>query len=71
MSEPTPDRPRCKFLTCKSMMVYGEAFASDPEYQDGYADFTCLCTGQGLGPDGSGASLEDCSDPERSCYREY
>ena len=33
MAEPSDGyRPRCKNLYCKSMMVYGKAFESDPEY---------------------------------------
>jgi hypothetical protein len=69
---PSPDyRPRCIHLTCKSMMVFGEAFQEDPEYQAGQVEFTCLCTFKGEGPDGGLASLEECSNPERSCYCEY
>jgi hypothetical protein len=64
-------RPRCKNLYCKSMLVFGEAFATDPDYQAGLTEFWCLCTSKGQGPDGDGVSLEDCSDAARSCYREY
>ena len=32
-------RPRCMFLSCKSMLVYGEDFESDPEYQAGATEF--------------------------------
>jgi hypothetical protein len=69
--EATPYRPRCKNLYCKSMLVYGEAFLQDPEYQDGAVDFWCLCTSKGQGPDGDGVSLEECSDPQRGCFQEY
>jgi hypothetical protein len=58
-------------LNCKSMMVYGEAFQDDPEYQDGAIDFWCECTSKGTGPDGDGVSLEECSNPERPCFREF
>jgi hypothetical protein len=68
---PTPYRVRCMFLTCKSMMVYGEAFESDPDYQGGVVDFTCNCTFKCHGPDGGEVSLELCSKTDRSCYREY
>jgi hypothetical protein len=72
MSEETkPYRPRCCNLYCKSMMVYGEDFESDPEYQEGQTDFTCQCTSKGQGPDGAQVSLEDCSNPERECFREF
>jgi len=63
--------PRCKNLSCKAMVVYGEDFESDPDYQAGLADFWCECTSRGVGPDGEGVSLEECSEPARECYREY
>ena len=69
--QPKPYKPRCKFLTCKAMMVYGEDFENDPDYQAGTMDFTCNCTIQNLGPDGGQVSLELCSDSERECFREY
>jgi hypothetical protein len=53
------------------MIVFGEAFESDPEYQAGLTDFTCQRTCKGHGPDGEDASLELCSNPERSCFEEY
>ena len=53
------------------MLVYGEEFESDPEYQPGLTDFWCLETAQGSGPDGGEVSLEVCRNPERSCYREF
>jgi hypothetical protein len=64
-------RPRCKHLCCKSMLVFGEAFEADPDYQAGTTDFWCLCTSKGQGPDGDGVSLPQCSEPGRSCFREY
>jgi hypothetical protein len=63
--------PRCKNLGCKSMIVFGEAFETDPEYQNGQTEFWCSLTFKGQGPDGSDASMGDCCDPKRSCYREY
>jgi hypothetical protein len=71
MSDDAPYRPRCRNLHCKSMLVYGEAFMSDPDYQAGVTDSWCLCTSTGRGPDGAGVSLEECSDPARGCYREF
>jgi hypothetical protein len=53
------------------MMVFGEAFESDPDYQAGLTEFWCLRTSKGLGPDGEGVSLADCSNPERECFKEY
>jgi hypothetical protein len=53
------------------MMVYGEAFESDPDYQGGVVDFTCTCTFKGHGPDGGEVSLELCSNAERTCFKEY
>jgi hypothetical protein len=64
-------RPRCKNLCCKSMLVYGESFESDPEYQAGTNEFWCLCTSKGAGPDGDDVSLSQCSNPERGCFKEY
>jgi len=72
MSEDTVDyQPRCKNLYCKSMLVYGESFESDPEYQAGSSEFWCLCTSRGQGPDNDEVSLPRCSDPERGCYRGF
>lgn len=72
MSENEPPyRPRCINLCCKSMLVFGEAFESDPEYQDGLVDFWCLRTSKGQGPDGEGASMDMCTNPERSCFQEF
>jgi hypothetical protein len=69
--EPSPYRPRCMYLCCKSMVVFGEDFENDPEYQAGMANFWCVQTSKGLGPDGDDVSLEHCSNPERGCFQEY
>jgi hypothetical protein len=59
MSDPAPTyRPRCMYLCCKSMVVYGENFESDPDYQAGMTDFWCMQTSRGQGP-------------ERACFKEY
>ena len=71
MAELPVYRPRCRFLSCKSMLVYGEDFESDPEYVEGATEFWCENTGGGVGPDGDGVSLEECRDPERPCFREF
>jgi hypothetical protein len=72
MSDTSPPyRPRCIYLCCKSMVVYGENFRDDPDFQAGLTDFWCTQTCKGQGPDGDEVSLEVCSNPERSCYREY
>ena len=68
LNEPAP---RCMNLACKSMMIYGEDFESDPEYEDGMVDFWCQCTGTSAGPDNLGVSMEECCDAERECYQEY
>jgi hypothetical protein len=67
----TPFRPRCIHICCKSMLVFGEDFESDPDYQAGMVEFWCLRTSKGEGPDGDTVALEPCSNPERSCYQEY
>ena len=69
--EATPYKPRCINLYCKSMVVYGEAFETDPEYQAGATDFWCLCTSKCQGPDSADATLAECSNPERGCFQEY
>ena len=72
MSEPSEEyRPRCMNLSCKSMLVYGEGFEQDPDYQDGLTEFWCVCTSRGQGPDGDGVSLEECSNAERPCFQEF
>jgi hypothetical protein len=58
-------------LTCKSMMVYGEDFANDPDFQAGMVEMQCTKTFTNIGPDKNETSLPLCSDPGRSCYREY
>ena len=68
---PATYRPRCMNLCCKSMLVFGEDFESDPDYQSGMTDFWCVSTSKGEGPDGNSVSLELCSNPERSCFQEY
>jgi hypothetical protein len=62
---------RCKHLHCKSMMVYGEDFMSDPDFQAGLTDFWCMKTSKSIGPDDDHVDLEDCSLTTRPCYQEY
>ena len=71
MDAPQPYRPRCIYLTCKSMQVWGEDFQNDPEFEAGMVDFTCNQTMQGLGPDGEALSVELCSNHERTCFQEF
>lgn len=67
---PLPATPvRCAQLRCKAMLVFGEAFLEDPDVQAGVADYWCLATGQGLGPDGGPVELPACSDPKRACHQ--
>jgi hypothetical protein len=58
-------------VCCKAMLVFGEAFESDPDYRAGLTDFWCTQTSKGLGPDGEDVALEACSNPQRSCFQEY
>jgi hypothetical protein len=53
------------------MLVYGESFEMDPEYQEGATDFWCLCTSKNQGPDGGEVTLADCCNRERGCFQEY
>lgn len=62
--------PRCALLRCKSMLVYGEDFEQDPEYQAGGVDFWCVHTSRNLGPDEGPVDLPLCSQRERTCYQE-
>ena len=71
IDSPQPYKPRCMYLSCKSMLVWGEDFRNDPEYQAGMVEFTCVQTMRSAGPDGGHASLAACSDPLRPCFREY
>lgn len=64
-------RPRCINLRCKAMMVYGEDFEQDPDYQAGTTDFWCVETGAPRGPDDGEASMDLCTNPERKCFREF
>ena len=68
---PPVPAPRCINLMCKAMMVYGEAFESDPDYQAGMTDWWCQCTQKPQGPDHSEASLDACCNPQRTCYQAY
>lgn len=53
------------------MAVHGEAFESDPDYQDGVSSCWCIQSGRSIGPDYGEVSLKACSHPERDCYQEY
>jgi hypothetical protein len=53
------------------MVVFGENFESDPDYQAGLVEFWCVQTSKGQGPDGDHVSLEMCTDPERTCFEEF
>ena len=64
-------RPRCKNLSCKSMIVYGEAFQNDADFQGEAADFWCALTTKVTGPDGELVDLDSCSEKGRSCFKEY
>ncbi len=64
-------RPRCVNLCCKSMLVYGENFEEDPDFQGGLTSFWCVHTSKNQGPDGDEVTLPLCSDPARECYQEF
>jgi hypothetical protein len=53
------------------MAVYGEGYASDPDFQDGTTDFWCVQTARALGRDNGEVGMRPCSDPDRVCYEEY
>ena len=53
------------------MMVYGEAFENDPEFQAGMTEFWCVLTSKNDGPDSGPVDLEACSCAERTCFQPY
>jgi hypothetical protein len=53
------------------MLVYGEEFENDPDYQAGLTNFWCVRTSTGHGPDGEEVSLKQCCNAERGCFQEY
>lgn len=63
--------PRCIHLQSKAMAVYGEGFASDPDFAAGTTDFWCGQTARALGPDHGEVGMAPCGDPDRGCYQEY
>jgi hypothetical protein len=72
MNEELPlPAPRCIHLRCKSMIVFGENFEEDPEYQGGAIDWWCVQTMTPNGPDDAPASMDCCRNRERPCWREY
>ena len=72
MSDVFPSyRPRCRNFCSKAMMVYGEAFESDPDYQANQSDAWCNQTCKEQGPDGEAVTLDLCSNPARRCFEEY
>ena len=62
---------RCINLCSKSMMVFGEAFTSDPDVQAGLDSMWCNQTARGLGPDDGDVTLDACSDTKRTCFKEF
>lgn len=65
------EQPRCIHLCCKSMVVYGENFRDDPEFQAGLTSFWCTRTAKSAGPDGEFVELDMCSDNQRECYQGF
>lgn len=70
-TEPQSPAPRCIYLTCKSMQVWGEDFENDPEFQNGMVEFWCTKTMKATGPDDEVANLKVCCNPQRPCYQEF
>lgn len=72
MSElPQVPAPRCVNLCSKALVVFGESFEDDPDFQAGMDQTWCAVTLNGLGPDNGEVTWEDCRQPGRSCFREY
>jgi hypothetical protein len=53
------------------MLVYGESFEEDPDYQMGLTEFWCVLTSKGQGPDNNEVSLPMCSDRQRACFKDF
>jgi hypothetical protein len=72
MAELPQVRPqRCMHFCTKAMIVHGEGFEEAADFEAGASTTWCLATSKPLGPDYGDVSLDACSDPQRSCYREY
>jgi hypothetical protein len=71
MSELPVIAPRCMYLQCKAMVVYGESFEDDPDYQAGLTNFWCVRSAKSLGPDDDEVNLGRCTDPTRPCYQAF
>ena len=67
---PQVPAPRCTHLQSKAMVVHGEGYEDDPDYQDEMSNFWCMQTGRPLGPDDGEVGMTPCSDPERGCYQD-
>jgi hypothetical protein len=63
--------PRCIHFQSKSMAVYGEGFAGNPNTPGGATDCCCVQTARPLGPDNGWVGMTECCDPDRDCYQEY
>ena len=72
MSElPQVPTTRCMHFCAKSLMVHGEGFAADPDFQAGLDTTWCVLTARALGPDEAEVGWQSCADPERGCFREF
>jgi len=63
--------PRCMNLCSKALMVHGEGYAADADFQAGLDQTWCGLTAKPLGPDDADVGWDTCSDPSRACYREF
>ena len=69
--DPQTIGPRCIYLTCKSMQVWGDDFENDPEFQNGMVEFWCTQTMKATGPDDEVANFKACCIRQRPCYQEF
>lgn len=67
---PLPQMPRCINLQSKALMVYGESYGDDPDYQAGMDQTWCVMTAKPLGPDNGDVGWDECRNAVRSCYRD-
>lgn len=63
--------PRCMHFCSKALSVYGENYTADADFQAGLDQTWCVLTARSIGPDDGEVGWAECSDPQRSCFREY
>lgn len=58
---------RCRHITCKGMLIFGNDYKTPEDELHRTNDFWCLHTQNVLGPDGALVTLSRCEN-HRECY---